>query len=116
MNEREFASRLLNDKGFIAEAAMKIPEGILRKLGAESKAQAEAQKRGEQPNAADMGELMSRYFAPVGSVLGFGDVNAQALQSEIDSQFEAMGMMAKIKFGVRYAKAIAKANKQYGIK
>lgn len=116
MNERDFVARLLDDKPFLLQACMKVPEPVLRKMAELNKEAAAANKRGETTgDADDMGETLVEYFGPAAQAMGY-DLDEATLRNEINTQMNSRGAFFKLKWTIRFGKDVNKANKQYKIK
>lgn len=115
MDEREFASKLLEDKVYLQQVLMNAPEDVLKRMAAENKAAADAHKRGEPSNTDNIGETLCEYFVPAAQAMGY-TMDPAMLAAEIDSQLKPRGVFGMLKYTLRFGKAVNKANKQYGIK
>lgn len=113
MNEKEFVSKLIKDKKFVEEAASHIPEDALRQMAEITRAESDKEVTAESDHSA-MAEMMAGYFLPAAQAMGYS-IDPAAFKAEALSALDSTGFIARMKFGIRLAKAIGQANEKYGI-
>lgn len=104
MTANEFASKLINDKAFLAEACAFIPDELLQEETPENQ---EEQSHG-------LAAVMVKFFWPAAQAMGCGfgeDELEGACKEEIDglSRFKKAGLLVRF---LKSANKVAKARKK----
>ena len=103
MNEREFASKVINDKKYMVEVFGHIPDEVVDR-------QVQKGKEQQSGDAADLGPEMAGFLVPAAEAMGL-EFDPAVLAGEVERQIKELSGFGKMKFLMRFATSLKKAGK-----